>query len=155
MLVAWKSAVLSRGLSSACVPCKPISYLQMDHRLSVHFMLKKSLIIIARIHTLPFPGAGTFPATDHCGQPWRDPWRSSRAGKALAGPYIGVLEGIEGDQDFIRLCFQLQRHAARQSCCYFCRARDVQTSVRFIGFKRPTQVNKAWDLHCHPHVLGP
>ena len=108
----------------------------------MHFMLKKSLIIIARIHTLPVPGAGTFPATDHCGQPWRDPWRSSRAGKALAGPYIGVLEGIEGDQDFIRLCFQLQRHAARQSCCYFCRARDVQTSVRFIGFKRPTQVNR-------------
>ena len=43
MLVAWKSAVLSRGLSSACVPCKPISYLQMDHRLLVHFMLRKIL----------------------------------------------------------------------------------------------------------------
>lgn len=32
------------------------------------------------------------------------------AGKPIAGGYVGALEGIQGDQDFIRILFQPERH---------------------------------------------
>ena len=59
------------------------------------------------------PGQGTHP---HC-----DPWgwefipeyeweRWNKAGSRLAGPYTFILDGIQGDADFIAAMFNLKRH---------------------------------------------
>lgn len=64
-------------------------------------------------HTDLGPGQGTHP---HC-----DPWgwefspeyeceRWKKAGSRLAGPYTFVLDGIQGDADFIAAMFNLKRH---------------------------------------------
>ena len=42
------------------------------------------------------------------------------AGKKI--PYIGTLEGIQSDQDYLRLLFGLQHGPSRQLCCHYCPA---------------------------------
>ena len=65
-------------------------------------------------------GSGVFPHLDHRGHAFADRRRASLAGKSLASGFIGELEGIEGDQDFIRLTVQLSRFASCQQACYYC-----------------------------------
>ena len=62
------------------------------------------------------PGTGIYPAKD----PWNRtfdggyfPRRAAKAGKKIAGQFVAVLEGIQGDQDYIRILFQPERH---QTC---------------------------------------
>jgi len=42
------------------------------------------------------------------------------SGKAIAGPYVGILEGVQGDQDFIRILFKPSRVLANPifSSCF-------------------------------------
>ena len=49
------------------------------------------------------------PAVDHHGRPLTDKPRAKLAGSRICGQYIAVLDGFEGDQDFMRLIFHLKR----------------------------------------------
>ena len=50
------------------------------------------------------------PDCDHTGHPFSDKKRSDKAGLPIASGYVGVLDGVEGDQDFMRLAFHLTRY---------------------------------------------
>ena len=54
-------------------------------------------------------GDGVYPETDPWGGEFKDRWRASLAGQRIAGQYVSVLEGIQGDQDFIRILFNPSR----------------------------------------------
>eukprot|EP00434_Breviolum_minutum_P044970 symbB.v1.2.040227.t1/scaffold7085.1/size15199/2 len=69
--------------------------------------------------------SGCFPKADPWGTEWSEsyyPHRKSMGGQRIAGPYVGVLEGLQGDQDFIRVLMSPSRFFSRQYCCYYCRA---------------------------------
>ena len=74
-------------------------------------------------------GSGFFPPLDHEGRAFADRRRASLAGNPLASGFIGVLDGIEGDQDFIRLTFQLSRFASCQRVCYYCRVGYLKSTA--------------------------
>ena len=64
--------------------------------------------------TLP-TGLGRHPREDPFGVPFgKDhyPDRWEKAGSRLAGPYTFVLDGIQGDQDFVAALFSLKRTPA-------------------------------------------
>ena len=42
--------------------------------------------------------------------------------ETIAGPYRAVLEGIQADQDFLRLVFDLKRYFGKQQVCHYCSA---------------------------------
>ena len=57
----------------------------------------------------------------------RDPWGNELEGhrKQMAGtplPMRGILEGIQCDQDYLRLLFGLQTGPSRQHICHYCDA---------------------------------
>ena len=61
--------------------------------------------------------------------------------------YCGVLEGIQSDQDFLRVLFNLERTAARQLCCFYCDA------LQWVSLKAPTShLNNVESLYS---VYGP
>lgn len=60
----------------------------------------------------PTQGLGKHPHEDPWGKKFSEdyyPERFSRAGTALAGPFTFILDGIQGDADFIASLFTLQR----------------------------------------------
>lgn len=68
-------------------------------------------------------GTGIYPSHD----PWNRAFsktyckmRYHLSGKAIAGPYVGILEGVQGDQDFIRILFKPSRVLANPifSSCF-------------------------------------
>ena len=54
-------------------------------------------------------GTGTYPHVDPWGQNFKDRHRSALSGQRIAGDYVAVLEGVQGDQDFIRILFSPSR----------------------------------------------
>ena len=57
-------------------------------------------------------GIGRFPSCDPWGQPFSKqyyPHRMALANQRIAGDYVAVLEGIQGDQDYIRILFSPER----------------------------------------------
>ena len=73
---------------------------------SVWFVVPKN-ICLEPTTSIVQPGLGVHPETDHKGMPFKDPKRARRAGARIAGKYVGILDGFEGDQDFMRLAFHL------------------------------------------------
>lgn len=75
-------------------------------------------------------GDGRYPTTDPWGRPFGPSYNPARwkvAGKAIGEVpghpgviWRGVLEGIQSDQDVLRLMFDLQRTASHQLHCHFC-----------------------------------
>ena len=64
-----------------------------------------------------------YPDLDPFGTPFsrlHDPGRFAKAGTKL--PLIGILEGMQCDQDYLRLLFGLQHGPSRQLCCHYCPA---------------------------------
>ena len=64
--------------------------------------------------TMP-SGLGRHPREDPFGVPFgKDhyPDRWEKAGSRIAGPYTFVLDGIQGDQDFVAALFSLKRTTA-------------------------------------------
>lgn len=60
-------------------------------------------------------GDGRHPHVDPWGKEFDDgyePARAARAGELICGPYRVVLDGIQGDADFIAHTFQLTRRSA-------------------------------------------
>ena len=55
-------------------------------------------------------GLGVHPRSDHNGHPFSDKKRAAKAGLPIASGYLGILDGFEGDQDFMRVAFQLTRY---------------------------------------------
>ena len=54
-------------------------------------------------------GSGTYPSVDAWGENFKDRHRSAPSGQRIAGDYVAVLEGVQGDQDFIRILFNPSR----------------------------------------------
>lgn len=86
------------------------------------------------------------PGCFHCGLkridlglgqwPSHDPWgneltghRKAKAGKPI--PKRGILEGIQCDQDYLRLVFGLQTGPSRQQVCHYCNA------IQWIDSRKP------------------
>ena len=72
--------------------------------------------------------------------PWHDPWgvefseshdplRYKLAGKKLK--FLGILEGIQSDQDYLRLLFNLQHVPSRQICCHYCK------TIQWVSNRHP------------------
>ena len=64
------------------------------------------------------------------------PSRFSRAGTPLgsdAEPFVGILEGIQCDQDYLRLLFNLERGPNRQLVCHYCDALNWVSNRVEIG----------------------
>ena len=62
--------------------------------------------------SFPTQGLGKHPHEDPWGEKFSEdycPERFLRAGTALAGPFTFILDGIQGDADFIASLFTLQR----------------------------------------------
>ena len=74
--------------------------------------LQNTKPIPSQILKIEIRGAGVYPDKDHKGRPL-DRLRASKAGKRIAGPYTAILDGFEGDQDFMRLIFLLTRGMLR------------------------------------------
>lgn len=59
-----------------------------------------------------FSGQGTFPYTDPWGRPFDESYFPDRlrvAGTRIAGQFTFVLDGVQGDADFIAHIFSLNR----------------------------------------------
>lgn len=68
-------------------------------------------------------GKGEYPSLDPWGNSFsekHDPHRFRLAGTKIS--YFGILEGIQCDQDYLRILFNLQVGPSRQSCCHYCDA---------------------------------
>lgn len=64
-----------------------------------------------------------YPTTDPWGKPFASdyhPDRMAMAGKPLPLGYRAVLEGIQSDQDYLRILFNLQTGPSRQRVCHYC-----------------------------------
>ena len=95
-------------------------------------------------------GAGTFPDRDPWGNIFHEkyyPARAVLAGRPLSGEgFIGILEGIQADQDWLRSTFELSRTANRQLCCYYC------DCVQWISTKHHHMYNDRNNLYT---IFGP
>ena len=75
-------------------------------------------------------GTGKHPSTDPWGQPFSQTYNKHRyevAGQPLCPNedgilWRGVMEGIQADQDFLRLMLHLNRTASHQHFCLYCDA---------------------------------
>lgn len=68
------------------------------------------------------PGAGLWPSTDWNGKPFSPshyPRWHKLAGTELAGGWRGILDGIQGDQDFLHKVFHFKRFMANV-CDFVC-----------------------------------
>ena len=64
------------------------------------------------LHLLPISGVGTFPSHDPWNKPFSREYFKDRwllAGQRIAGNFVGCLEGIQGDQDYIRTMMTPER----------------------------------------------
>ncbi len=61
--------------------------------------------------------------------------------------YCGILEGLQSDQDFLRLMFSLERTAARQCFCMYC------DSLQWVTLKSP--MNALNNLESLYTIFGP
>ena len=83
------------------------------------------------------------PARDAWGQPFSNSYEKERflkAGSYIGGenPFYGVMEGIAGDQDFVRVMFDLKQGASHQLVCHYCRAIQwVDSRVPQDGINTP------------------
>ena len=90
-------------------------------------------------------GSGKYPTHD----PWDHEfsWEYDRSRFELAGQlftdgqknYKAVLEGIQSDQDYLRLLFNLKTGPGRQRCCHYC------SSIQWVSNKVP--IGKAFNNH--------
>ena len=95
-------------------------------------------------------GGGIFPECD----PWGNmftadyyPARAALAGRPLSAEgFIGILEGIQADQDWLRTTFELTRGANRQLCCHYCNC------VQWISTKDAHMYNDRNNLYT---IFGP
>lgn len=96
------------------------------------------------------PGDGKFPQQDPFGRefsPSYEPSRYKVAGKELASGFLGVLEGIQADQDYLRIIFKLQHYYTRKMCCHYCNV------IQWVSSSpAPGEPNSANDLFT---VWGP
>jgi hypothetical protein len=63
-------------------------------------------------HAPSMQGAGRYPTCDPFGVPFSadyHPHRHRLAGTAIAGGFLGILDGVQADQEFVRAMFTLQR----------------------------------------------
>eukprot|EP00439_Symbiodinium_sp_Y106_P038397 s8012_g4.t1 len=62
--------------------------------------------------------SSTYPSVDA----WGNPLGSGLEGTKIAGEYSFVLDGVQADQDYLKILFDLQHVFSRQQCCHFCKA---------------------------------
>lgn len=90
-------------------------------------------------------GNGIFPHSDPWGVRFNSdyyPDRLALAGTRISpGNMIAVLEGIQADQDYLRVMFNLERGANRQMVCYYCNA------IQWISNKIDHAYNRAEFLY--------
>ena len=68
------------------------------------------------------PGTGRYPSHDPWNRPFSKDYCKSRwvlSGQWIADGYTSVLEGIQGDQDFIRILFSPSRPRRQYWCPFF------------------------------------
>ena len=94
-------------------------------------------------------GVGEYPDRDPWGRVFNEsyyPRRARLAGSKFPGGYRAVLEGVQCDQDYLRVVFNLEHGPSRQKCCHLCHA------VQWIS-------NKVHHAYNHPSnlytVFGP
>ena len=87
----------------------------MDHEIQKSNSMKDALPVqsISNLHV--WQGLGVYPSSDPWGRPFTEeyyPERMKQAGLALCGPFKCVLDGIQGDADFVAAMFLLNRPMA-------------------------------------------
>ena len=90
-----------------------------------------------------------YPAADPFGEPFSPeymPQRRRLANTPIAGGYRFVLDGVQADQDYIRLIFTLGQFFSKITCCAFCgvlmRTSDGQSSEMLYTNFNPTAMHR-------------
>ena len=91
-------------------------------------------------------GVGKYPHADPWGREFDDryyPERKAHAGKPISkSGYKGVLDGIQADQDYLRVLFNLEHGPGRQKCCHLCHVVQwVSTKPENAGDEHNTAAN--------------
>ena len=82
--------------------------------------------------------SGYFPEVDHTGHAFRDKWRQERAGKKLAGGYVGCFAELRGDWKWLKEALYLQHHYGLNTLiCHKCRVQKFgSVGMRYTNFKQ-------------------
>ena len=89
----------------------------------------------------PKQGSSTYPSVDA----WGNPLGSGLEGTKIAGEYSFVLDGVQADQDYLKILFDLQRVFSRQQCCHFCKAIQwVRADMPPTGDNDPELLYTRW-----------
>ena len=94
-------------------------------------------------------GSGRYPSCDAWGKPFTkaDGHRFALAGTSFPGGFLGIFDGLQADQDFLRLVFGLQNFASRQRCCYFCSTIQwVRADQEASGDNSPEFLYTRWGI---------
>ena len=81
------------------------------------------------------PGAGVWPSHDWDGKPFSPshyPRWHKLAGSELAGGWRGILDGIQGDQDFLHKVFHFKRFMAKP-CDFVCLLQILSFRTSVLG----------------------
>ena len=73
-------------------------------------LFSKTFVISSTCQLL---GNGYYPSVDAYGNKFKDPRRERLAGEPICGDYRCVCDGIQADQDFIRVLFRPERFLQR------------------------------------------
>ena len=120
MKLVWDAWKLLRGHSIAWVPDQHIDCAMYG----MWQVLQTQSMLTMFFSDYLWLGTGIFPHQDPWGKAFDSEYYPSRA--ALAGQpfspegYVGVLEGVQADQDWLRVAFDLAHGPSRQKCCHLC-----------------------------------
>jgi hypothetical protein len=81
------------------------------------------------------PGEGVYPTHDPWGTPFSISYEKQRwklGGQRIAGRYVGCLEGIQGDQDYIRTMMTPAR--AWDGDSIFCWYSHPKTYINYVDY---------------------
>ena len=65
-----------------------------------------------------------------------------------------MLEGIQCDQDYLRLVFELERGPSRQLCCHYCPAIQWISNTQHHQYNHPQYLYTVFGFEGHQEILG-
>ena len=121
-----------------------IIYWALHSKVTFQSLLEHPFLMFNISHGSLILGDGRYPSKDPWGVPFsdqHDPIRYQLAGKFFTDGqrnFRGILDGIQSDQDYLRLLFNLQTGPSRQLCCFYCkRVQWVSNKMPIGGINHP------------------